>query len=123
GGTKVAWGGQPPAPERLQNRQRFDLVPPAHGDLSSEVDRLVSLGATRLDTGGDGTVTLADPDGNRFCVLPPRETTATSETERAMLFVPDQLLNQLDLEDAVEAEAVIYLSLLSEMERRDQVRS
>jgi len=72
GGTKVAWGGQPPAPERLQNRQRFDLVPPAHGDLSSEVDRLVSLGATRLDTGGDGTVTLADPDGNRFCVLPPR---------------------------------------------------
>ncbi|HEY8453413.1 MAG: VOC family protein [Micromonosporaceae bacterium] len=72
GGTKVAWGGQAPAPEGWRHRQRFDLVPPRHGDVLSEVDRLVSLGATRLDMAGDGTVTLADPDGNRFRVGTPR---------------------------------------------------
>ncbi|TDC81227.1 VOC family protein [Micromonospora sp. KC606] len=67
GGTKVAWGGPPVAPKEVWNRQRFDLVP-AGGDQQSEVERLVSLGATRLAVGADGTVVLADPDGNEFCV-------------------------------------------------------
>ena len=37
----------------------------------AEVERLVSLGASRLDIGqGDvGWVVMADPDGNEFCVL------------------------------------------------------
>ncbi|MEV4714836.1 VOC family protein [Micromonospora sp. NPDC049374] len=72
GGTKVAWGGPPVAPKQGRNRQRFDLAPPAHGARRSEVDRLVSLGATRLEVGEDGTVMLADPDGNEFGVLTPR---------------------------------------------------
>jgi catechol 2,3-dioxygenase-like lactoylglutathione lyase family enzyme len=72
GGTKVAWGGPPVAPKEGKNRQRFDLAPPVHGDQLSEVDRLVSLGATRLEVGEDGAVVLADPDGNEFCVLTPR---------------------------------------------------
>ncbi|MEV0227814.1 VOC family protein [Streptomyces sp. NPDC050704] len=72
GGTKVAWGGPPVAPKEGRNRQRFDLTPPVHGDQLSEVDRLVSLGATRLEVGADGAVLLADPDGNEFCVLTPR---------------------------------------------------
>jgi catechol 2,3-dioxygenase-like lactoylglutathione lyase family enzyme len=67
GGTKVAWGGPPVAPKVGRNRQRFDLAP-AGGDQQAEVDRLVSLGATRLEIGADGTVVLADPDGNEFCV-------------------------------------------------------
>ena len=47
----------------------FDLAP-ADGDQQSEVDRLISLGATRLDIGqGDvDWVVLADPEGNEFCV-------------------------------------------------------
>nr|WP_281178427.1 VOC family protein [Streptosporangium amethystogenes] len=38
-----------------------------------EVDRLVSLGATRIDIGRrEGSrVLMADPDGNEFCVLTP----------------------------------------------------
>jgi catechol 2,3-dioxygenase-like lactoylglutathione lyase family enzyme len=67
GGTKVAWGGPPVAPKEGRNRQRFDLSP-AGGDQRAEVDRLVSLGATRLEVGEDGAVVLADPDGNEFSV-------------------------------------------------------
>jgi catechol 2,3-dioxygenase-like lactoylglutathione lyase family enzyme len=67
GGTKVAWGGPPVAPKVARNRQRFDLAP-AGGDQQAEVDRLVSLGATRLEAGADGAVVLADPDGNEFSV-------------------------------------------------------
>ena len=39
-----------------------------------EVDRLIALGAHRIDIGqGDVPwVVLADPDGNEFCVLSPR---------------------------------------------------
>ncbi|MDP9443953.1 MAG: VOC family protein [Actinomycetota bacterium] len=67
GGTKVAWGGPPLAPKQGRNRQRFELAP-ADGGQGAEVDRLVSLGATRLKVGEDGAVALADPDGNEFCV-------------------------------------------------------
>ena len=37
-----------------------------------EVDRLVALGATRVDIGQGEVahVVLADPDGNEFCVHP-----------------------------------------------------
>jgi catechol 2,3-dioxygenase-like lactoylglutathione lyase family enzyme len=67
GGTKVAWAGPPLAPKEVRNRQRFDLAP-VGGTQQAEVDRLVSLGATRLKIGEDGAVVLADPDGNEFCV-------------------------------------------------------
>ena len=48
--------------------------PAADGDQQAEVDRLVSLGAKRIDIGqGDVSwVVMADPDGNEFCVLTPR---------------------------------------------------
>jgi catechol 2,3-dioxygenase-like lactoylglutathione lyase family enzyme len=67
GGTKVAWGGPPVAPKMGRNRQRFELAP-ADGAQPAEVERLVSLGATRLEAGADGAVVLADPDGNEFSV-------------------------------------------------------
>jgi predicted enzyme related to lactoylglutathione lyase len=74
GGPKITWGGPPVAPKTGKNRLHFDLAPPAHGDQRAEVDRLVSLGATRIDIGRSegGQVVLADPDGNEFCVWPPR---------------------------------------------------
>jgi catechol 2,3-dioxygenase-like lactoylglutathione lyase family enzyme len=67
GGTKVAWGGPPVPPNEGPNRQRFYLTP-ADGDQQAEVDRLMSLGASRLDVDKDGAVVLADPDGNEFSV-------------------------------------------------------
>jgi len=74
GGSKISWGGPPVDPKLGKNRLHLDLAPPAHGDQQSEVDRLVSLGATRVDIGqGEVSwVVLADPDGNEFCVLTPR---------------------------------------------------
>ena len=74
GGTKIAWGGPPEAPKTGKNRLHFDLAPPADGDQQAEVERLVSLGAKRIDI-GQGDVSwevLADPGGNEFCVLTPR---------------------------------------------------
>jgi predicted enzyme related to lactoylglutathione lyase len=72
GGTKVAWGGPPSAPKPARNRQRLLL---ATDDHESEVARLLSLGATRVDdwdTAGHegGGTTLADPDGNELRLLP-----------------------------------------------------
>jgi catechol 2,3-dioxygenase-like lactoylglutathione lyase family enzyme len=74
GGPKITWGGPPVNPKKGKNRLHFDLAPPADGDQETEVERLISLGATRVDIGQGETswVVLADPDGNEFCVLTPR---------------------------------------------------
>jgi catechol 2,3-dioxygenase-like lactoylglutathione lyase family enzyme len=74
GGPKFAWGGPPLLPKTGKSRLHFDLAPPPGGDQEAEVDRLVSLGARRIDI-GQGAVSwtvLADPDGREFCVLTPR---------------------------------------------------
>jgi predicted enzyme related to lactoylglutathione lyase len=74
GGPKITWGGPPVSPKNGRSRLHFDLAPPADGDQRAEVERLVSLGATRLDIGqGEASrVVMADPDGQEFCVLAPR---------------------------------------------------
>jgi predicted enzyme related to lactoylglutathione lyase len=74
GGPKITWGGPPVNPKIGKNRLHFDLAPPVDGDQQAEIERLVSLGATRIDIGqGDVSwVVMADPDGNEFCVLTPR---------------------------------------------------
>ena len=73
GGPKISWGGPPLTPATGKYRLRFDLAPPADGDQRAEVDRPVSLGATRADIGqGEVSwVVMADPDGHEFCVLTP----------------------------------------------------
>jgi predicted enzyme related to lactoylglutathione lyase len=74
GGSKISWGGPPVAPKTGKNRLHLDLAPPADGDQEAEVERLISLGAKRMDI-GQGDVSwevMADPDGNEFCVLTPR---------------------------------------------------
>ena len=80
GGTKIAWGGPPINPKTGRNRLHLDLAPAVGGDQQAEVDRLVSLGARRVDLGqgGPGWVTMADPDGNEFCVLAPRGSRPSS---------------------------------------------
>ncbi len=70
GGPKITWGGPPVRPREARNRLHLDLAPPADADQRLEVERLVTLGATRIDV-GQGTaarVVMADPDGNEFCV-------------------------------------------------------
>ena len=51
-----------------KNRLHLDLRP---DDQDAEVERLIGIGATRVDIGqGDVPwVVLADPEGNEFCVL------------------------------------------------------
>ena len=73
-GPVITWSGPPLMPKLGKNRLHLDLAPDEDGDQRAEVDRLTSLGATRIDIGqGDVTwVVMADPDGNEFCVLTPR---------------------------------------------------
>jgi hypothetical protein len=73
-GPLITWGGPPLAPKVGKNRLHLDVAPPERGDLRAEVDRLISLGATRIDIGqGDvDWVVMADLDGNEFCVMNPR---------------------------------------------------
>ncbi len=74
GGTKISWGGPPVAAKAGKNRLHLDVAPPVGSDQQAEVERLVSLGARRVDIGqGEVSwVVLADPGGNEFCVLTPR---------------------------------------------------
>jgi predicted enzyme related to lactoylglutathione lyase len=75
GGPKITWSGPPLMPRPSKNRQHFDLTPAAGSDQQAEVERLISLGAKRIDI-GQGVVSwvvMADPDGNEFCVLAQRE--------------------------------------------------
>ena len=76
GGPKITWGGPPFTPKTGKNRLHFDLAPTVDADLHAEVDRLVALGATRIDIGQGETssVAMVDPDGNEFCVLSPAST-------------------------------------------------
>ncbi|WP_037305979.1 VOC family protein [Amycolatopsis orientalis] len=64
GGPKITWGGPPFDAKTEKRRVRFAL-----SGLLPDVDRLVSLGATRLGTGESGQVEMADPDGNEFSVV------------------------------------------------------
>ncbi|MEM8904538.1 MAG: VOC family protein [Actinomycetota bacterium] len=55
-------------PKTGKNRLHLDVRP---DDQAREVDRLLELGAERVDVGqGEVSwVVLADPEGNEFCVL------------------------------------------------------
>jgi hypothetical protein len=60
-----------PEAKTVKNRLHVDLRP---DDQDAEVQRLLALGAVRVDVGqGDAPwVVLADPEGNEFCVLSSR---------------------------------------------------
>jgi hypothetical protein len=72
-GPLITWGG-PPLPAKLgRNRLYLKVAPIDQAGQHAEVDRLVALGAARVDLGqGDvDWVVMADPDSNEFFVLPP----------------------------------------------------
>ena len=61
-------------PRTTKNRVHLDLSTTSLEHQAAEVERLLGLGAVRLDI-GQGQVpweVLADPEGNEFCVLEPR---------------------------------------------------
>jgi hypothetical protein len=64
-----------PEGKQVKNRLHIDLAPRAGDDHAAEVERLEQLGATRVDVGQTDVpwVVLADPEGNEFCVLTPRD--------------------------------------------------
>lgn len=58
-----------PGPKRTRHRLHVNLRP---DDLEAEVERLVNMGARHVEldsTTGSDPITLADPEGNEFCVL------------------------------------------------------
>jgi hypothetical protein len=60
-----------PESKTVKNRLHYDLRPENGSSQEAELERLLGLGARRVDI-GQGDVTwhvLADPEGNEFCVL------------------------------------------------------
>nr|WBO81836.1 VOC family protein [Streptomyces sp. SBE_14.2] len=64
-----------PEPKTVKNRVHLDLATTSAAQQAELVERLKGLGATPVDIGqGDVPFTvMADPEGNEFCVLEPRE--------------------------------------------------
>ena len=57
-------------------RVHLDLTSAAD-DRLQEIDRLLALGARPVDigqTGAESWTVLADPEGNEFCVVRPKQT-------------------------------------------------
>ena len=60
----------------VKNRVHLDLTSSAQ-DRGQEIERLLALGARRVEigqTGAESWTVLADPEGNEFCVIRPKET-------------------------------------------------
>jgi catechol 2,3-dioxygenase-like lactoylglutathione lyase family enzyme len=64
-----------PEPKTVKDRMHLDLATESLEHQAAVVERLRSLGARPLDIGqGDVPwVVMADPEGNEFCVLEPRD--------------------------------------------------
>ena len=61
-----------PESKTIKNRLHLDMD--SDGDRDAEVQRIVDLGATVVETkfyrdDGSGWMVLADPEGNEFCVI------------------------------------------------------
>jgi len=89
-----------PEPKTVKNRIHLDLASDSAQHQHDTVERLLSLGATRADIGQRDVpwVVLADPEGNEFCVLEPRESIAGTGAVAAIV---------LDTGD-VEAQTVFW---------------
>ena len=63
-------------PKTVKNRVHLDLTSTAQ-DRDQEIERLLALGARRVDigqTGEESWTVLADPEGNEFCLIRPKKT-------------------------------------------------
>jgi predicted enzyme related to lactoylglutathione lyase len=59
-----------------KNRVHLDLNP-GHDDQDAEIERILTLGARRVNigqTGDESWTVLADPEGNEFCVVRPKRS-------------------------------------------------
>jgi predicted enzyme related to lactoylglutathione lyase len=68
-----------PDAKTVKNRVHLDLTTVAE-DRDAEIERLIALGARRVDigqTGKESWTVLADPEGNEFCVIRPKKTLTT----------------------------------------------
>jgi predicted enzyme related to lactoylglutathione lyase len=60
----------------VKNRVHLDITTGA-SDRDAEIERLLGLGAHPVEigqTGAESWTVLADPEGNEFCVVRPKET-------------------------------------------------
>jgi len=60
----------------VKKRVHLDITTSTE-DRDQEIERLLALGAQRADigqTGKESWTVLADPEGNEFCVIRPKET-------------------------------------------------
>jgi predicted enzyme related to lactoylglutathione lyase len=60
----------------VKNRLHLDLTSEPE-DRDAEIERILALGARRVDIGQGGTeswTVLADPEGNEFCVVRPKKS-------------------------------------------------
>jgi hypothetical protein len=80
GGHRLLFKEVPDA-KQVKNRLHLDLRP-AEGTRDAELARLTELGAAVVDdrrnADGTGWVTLADPEGNEFCILRSQAEVASS---------------------------------------------
>ena len=71
-GTLTVWLQPSAGPKRDKNRDHPDLAPADDTTADAELERLLAIGARRVDvgqTGREGFTVLADPEGNEFCLL------------------------------------------------------
>jgi hypothetical protein len=72
-----------PDKKQVKNRVHLDLRP-ADREREEEVERVLALGATFLADhrrpDGSGWITLADPEGNDFCILSRRPANSGATT-------------------------------------------
>lgn len=74
-GPKLTWSGPPLLPKSSHERIHLHVAPAAGEPAEAAIEHLLARGATLVDDGDDGcpdAVTLADVDGNRLCLVPPR---------------------------------------------------
>ena len=75
-----------PEGKTVKNRIHFDLRP-VDGTREEEVARVTALGATVLAdhrrADGSGWFTLADPEGNEFCILRSESEAAANPNQHA----------------------------------------
>jgi hypothetical protein len=72
-----------PDAKKLKNRVHLDLRP-TDRTREEEVERVLALGAVQLADhrrpDGSGWITLADPEGNEFCILTRRPASSGATT-------------------------------------------
>ena len=91
-GTRFILEFQPVPEEKVgKNRIHLDLVSESIEHQTQMVDRLISLGAQRVDIGQPKDadhVVLSDPEGNEFCIVLRGDFLATTDLIGAVVFEP-----------------------------------